>query len=97
MNKFQQRLQQAGLKANMRVADLARWFGRPHATLQGWVYRGIEPGGGPGDVAHIKSLLDLLETMTRKKTGFPIPIGLSPKDRIAYIKDIRDKVFPPET
>ena len=95
---FQARLRHIMQVGNLRVADLARWFGRPHATVRGWVEQGIEPGGGPLDIKHIHALLDLLEAAAKPKRNgpklLPVPIGYGPKDRKTYLSDLRARLLP---
>jgi hypothetical protein len=90
---FERRLHWCMRNGNLRVADLARWFARPHGTVRGWVKRSLNPGGSDLDVEHIHNLLDLLETMIKRKTGFPLPIGLSPRERETRVLQTREKVF----
>ncbi len=40
---FQKRLQRVMRRRNMRVADLARAFGRPYMTVREWVLNGRNP------------------------------------------------------
>lgn len=85
---FQARLQSVQRAGNLHVADLARWFDRPDATVRGWVERGTMPGGGPIDKAHAIEMLGLLEMLVKQKRGFPIP-RLSPTARIEHLMHIR--------
>lgn len=85
---FQQRLKKVMAGGNLRVADLARWFERPHATVTSWVKDGYEPAGGAIDVGTIQWRLKILERLVRGKRKFPVP-RLSPKARITYIENIR--------
>jgi hypothetical protein len=85
---FQKRLLACQRGGNMTVADLARWFDRPYQTVRSWVEQGIEPGGGPIDRYHAANLLTLLETLVKKKVGFPVP-RLPPKERIAHLLTVR--------
>lgn len=58
----------------MTVADLARWFDRPDATVRSWVHLGHTPTGGPADQEEIEKLLVLLEKLIRvghKPLPFP--------------------------
>lgn len=77
---------------NLRVADLARWFDRPHPTVSTWVKQGRQPSGGPTDVEHFHALLDLLEQLVKKNKGFPVP-RLSPGARIEHVSEIRKRLF----
>lgn len=52
---FQKELLAVQRAANFTVADLSRWFQRPHATVRCWT-RGTEPAGGPLDVNEVKKL-----------------------------------------
>lgn len=85
---FQQRLKKVMAGGNLRVADLARWFERPHSTVTSWVNDGWEPGGGPHDRDTVMSQLHDLEVLVRRKKQFPVP-RLSPRNRIAYLDGIR--------
>lgn len=85
---FQKRLLACQRGGNLTVADLARWFDRPYQTLRSWTEQDITPGGGPIDREHAESLLVLLETLIKKKRGFPVP-RLTPKKRVVYIAQIR--------
>ena len=85
---IQRRLQTCMRRGNLRVADLARWFERPHPTVRGWAYLGIRPGGGPHDVEQVHVLLKTLEFLIQKKKGFPMP-RLSPRLRKKHLGDIR--------
>lgn len=89
---IQRRLQTCMKRGNLRVADLARWFDRPHPTVRGWALKGIRPGGGPHDIEHVHELLGLLEKLVRTKRGFPLP-RLSPRARKKHIVDIRSALF----
>ena len=90
---IQRRLQVCMKRGNLRVADLARWFDRPHPTVRGWALKGTRPGGGPHDVEHVTQLLGLLETLIKKRKGFPLP-RLSPRARKSYITEMRENLFP---
>lgn len=87
---WQRRLQTAQRAGNLTVADLARWFDRPHATVRTWVCDGREPGGGPLDIQHAQALLGLLETLIARKKGFPLP----QKGRRQKLLEIRAAVLP---
>lgn len=94
MNKktFQHRLRACSRGGNLTVADLGRWFARPYQTVRSWHDRGIEPGGGPIDKDHAESMLKLLETMIRKRQGFPLP-RLAPSARAGHLMKIRSAVM----
>lgn len=87
MQTFQERLTKAMREGNLTVADLARWFSRPHPTVRGWVMGGAL-GGAWLDTAEIEALLQKLENRIKKRNGFPVP-RLSPTDRIQYLTQIR--------
>lgn len=91
---FQKRLRACQKKGNLTVADLARWFDREYATIRGWVEDGVQPGGGPADKQHALSVLILLETLIEREKGFPVPVGLVPKKRVAHVMKIRQAVMP---
>jgi len=58
---FQQRLQRCRERGNLTVADLARWFDRPYATVRSWLTEGWEPGDGPVTRRRMEERLRLLE------------------------------------
>lgn len=72
---------------NLTIADLARWFKRPHPTVRGWVHGGAV-GGAALDKSEVFVMLERLENMLRKRKGLPIP-RLSPASRIAYLEELR--------
>ena len=70
MPSFQQRLKTCMRRGNLRVADLARWFGRRHSTLRGWVVDGREPAGTPADVRELfGQLVDLEKRVNETPAG----------------------------
>jgi hypothetical protein len=84
---FQDRLKKVMATGNLTVADLARWFDRPHPTVNGWVRDGGNVGGATLDVAYVYAQLDKLERMIRKKQGFPVP-RMPRQKRIGYLAEI---------
>jgi hypothetical protein len=88
---IQARLETCMRKGNLRVSDLACWFGRPHPTVRGWVKRGIQPGGGPMDQEQVEVLLGVLESMIGKNKRFPVPL-MGPRQRKAYVARVRATV-----
>ena len=94
---FKTRLDNILLRGNLRVSDLARWFDRPHPTVNGWVKRGLNPSGGPADVDHAYSMMGLLEALLKvKHCGLPVPQGMSPKHRKMYVMKIRNIALNPK-
>lgn len=87
---FQQRLQTVMTGGNLTIADLARWFDRPHPTVGFWVRDGKEPGGGPLDAAMVMARLAKLEKLIKQKKGLPIP-RLSPQQRMAHMEAIKGR------
>lgn len=87
MNSLQQRLAAILHDGNLTIADLARWFGRPHPTVSGWV-RGGQVGGAQLDTAYIWAQVLVLERRIRKRQGFPVP-RLSRADRARYLEKLR--------
>jgi len=85
---FQARLVRLLEHGNLTVADLARWFGRSHPTVRGWVLRGHRPMGAPGDVKEVMDRTTQLEYLLKRKRGLPVP-RMSNRDRGAYIETIR--------
>ncbi len=89
---FQQRLKKVLKGGNLTVADLSRWFDRPDPTVRDWVERGRAPSGAPGDLEHVKALLELLEAMITKKVGLPVP-RMSQVKRKDYLGTIRQNAL----
>lgn len=85
MKKTKDRLAAVMRDGNLRVSDLARWFGRPHATVRLWSTGNSDIGGTIMDKAFILERLDQLERMVRKQTPL-IPQGLTPKQRIEAVE-----------
>jgi hypothetical protein len=86
---FAARLHSTLSQGNLTVADLSRWFDRPHPTVRGWIKNGFDPRGGPHDVAHVHALLEALETLIRKRRDLPLKRGISRATRIAHIEGLR--------
>ena len=86
---FSVRLQDVLQKGNLRVADLAKLFERPHPTVNGWVKRGLNPGGGPADVDGAYVMLEKLESYLQRSKMLPVPTGKSPDWRIRYVNKLR--------
>jgi hypothetical protein len=85
---FGHRLRVVLKKGNLRVADLARWFEKPHATVSEWVRNNRQPTGAPGDLEFIFELLEAIEKLIEQKRGFPVP-RLPPSKRIAYMESAK--------
>lgn len=83
------RLQDVLKKGNLRVADLARLFARPHPTVNGWVKRGLNPGGGALDVDDAYIMLEKLESYVQRSKMLPVPLGMPPDKRIRYVNKLR--------
>lgn len=85
-NGFQKRLLGAQRKANFTVADLARWFGRPHPTVRCWT-QGTRPAGGPLDADRVEKGLARLEALA--KNG-KLPLAwMRPKEKIKQLRLLR--------
>lgn len=86
------RLQNVMRDGNLTISDLARWFGRPFATVRGWV-RGRDMNGAEGDRALVMERLKLIERRIRERAGLPVPqfppgkMG-APSLRIAYLNKL---------
>lgn len=87
---FNERLRVVQKKGNLRVADLARWFEKPHATVSEWVKNGRQPTAAPGDLEFINNSLGRLEDLIAQKRGFPVP-RLSPQQRIAHLDAVKQE------
>ena len=62
---FQQSLQRVMEVGNLRVADLAKLFGRRHSTVRGWVVDGREPAGTAADHRELFARLSAIEDEAR--------------------------------
>lgn len=83
---FKQRLLRAQRQANFTVADLARWFERPHPTVRCWT-KGTRPSGGHLDVARTEKALTKLETLVRRRK---LPLSwMRPRDKIKTLRSLR--------
>ena len=95
MRSFSERLQAVLSKGNLRVADVARIFARPHSTVNGWAQRGLNPSGGPADVEDAYVMLGKLESYLQRSKMLPVPTKLSPLNRIKFIKKLRHLMLSP--
>lgn len=68
-NSFQARLTRVMDLGNLRVADVARWFGRRHSTVRGWVVDGREPAGTAADVRTLFQQLNELRDFVLERRG----------------------------
>lgn len=93
---FGQRLQQVMEQGNLRMADLARWFGRPNPTIRGWVKDGLHPHGGPQDVNDTYAMLVKLENYVLRSDLLPVPKHLSPVNRIKRVNKLRKRAIDGE-
>lgn len=87
MASFQKRLQDTMKGGNLRVADLARWFGRPDPTVRQWVNYGVLPSGGAHDRDDIERQLTALEKSIKAGKHLPLAKRLSPADRIQRLTE----------
>jgi hypothetical protein len=88
---FQERLLGCLKGGNLTVADLARWFNKPHPTVRGWT-NGFEPRGTSSDVDFVFTMLTTLETLVRKRFKLPIAPNVRRADRIKQIDELRRAV-----
>ena len=88
MATFQQRLEKVSKAGSLTTADLSTWFGRPYATVRGWL-QGYDPWGPNGDAARVA--LDTLERAVQRRQGFPVPVHLSPVARRDHVRRMRDE------
>lgn len=79
---FQKRLQRALRDGNLTVADLARLFGRSHATVRSWIRDGYEPRGGAADRVHLGDRLNDLELKIKRQA---VPPGLDRESRRQFL------------
>ena len=87
MSEFRERLQRAMLDGNMTPSDLARFLRRPRPTVQGWI-AGSELGGGANDRIAVMLRLTQLEKLISEGKQLPIPAGMSPPKRKAYLLEL---------
>lgn len=88
MKSFEQRLNDLMRCGNLRVADLARWFGRPHATVRGWA-NGTPMNGTAFENAFIIAALNDLEVRLKRGRGLPVP-RMSLRARILYMGKLKN-------
>lgn len=89
MKDFSARLNSCMQDGNLTVADISRWFCRPHPTVRGWIRNGFDPRGGPHDVEYLFSMLDALESTIKKRRDLPLKRGTSRAARIRQIEGLR--------
>ena len=89
MTKLSARLEFCLQYGNLTVADLSRWFDRPHPTVRGWVANQFKPRGGPHDVMHVYKMLEGLERLIRERQKLPLQRGISRTARIRQIERLR--------
>jgi hypothetical protein len=80
---FARRLEKVSKDGLLTTADLSTWFGRPYATVRGWL-QGYEPWGPNGEEA--RRALTVLERAVEHENGFPVPIHLSPIARREHVR-----------
>ena len=67
---FQVRLKKVMEVGNLRVADLAKLFGRRHSTVRGWVVDGREPAGTAADIRELFARLSAIELCAKHWKAF---------------------------
>jgi hypothetical protein len=88
--EFAARLKKVLAEGNLTIADLARWFNRPHPTVAGWVKGGrVGRELAPLDAAYVTAQLVQLERRLAKKDGLPVPVGVSARKRKQYFDGLR--------
>lgn len=90
---FATRLKKVSRAGLLTTADLSTWFGRPYATVRGWV-QGREPGVPPHEPwgpngEEARRLLAALESAILHRRGFPVPIHLGPVQRKQHVQKAR--------
>ena len=85
---FQSRLQRCVERGNLTVADLARWFGRPYATVRCWLVDGWQPAGGPVTIKRMQHRLKLLEATVAQwgRDLRDLPMGQRAKQLVRHGK-----------
>lgn len=68
-NAFASELGKVMRDGNLRVADVARWFGRRHSTVRGWVVDGREPAGTAADTRALFRRLNGLRHLAERQRG----------------------------
>jgi hypothetical protein len=77
-------------RGSLTLADLARWFGRPHATVRTWYTLNREPREGYRD--EVLRRLKMLEDEIIRRRGvarFPgpfVPVEITKRERPLYLK-----------
>jgi hypothetical protein len=89
VHSFQSRLKQVSKAGLLTTADLSTWFGRPYATVRGWL-QGYEPWGPNGEEA--RRALGVLERAVKAHKGFPVPVHLSPIARREHVRRMRHEL-----
>jgi hypothetical protein len=87
MVTFSDRLNRCAGAADLTLADLSRWFDRPHATVNTW-RKGRTPFGPAGREAEAD--LERLEHAVRFDSRLPIPPKLTPTARIHLLQEVRN-------
>jgi len=85
----QKRLLRIMKRGNLTVADLARWFDRPHATVRGWVEGGRIGLAAEMDRVYIYTEMGNLERRIIAKDGLPVP-RLKTSERLAYLEKLKN-------
>jgi hypothetical protein len=88
MATFTDRLQRCAARSEMTTSDLARWFGRPRATVNTWL-NGRTPFGPAAKLADLR-LRQLEHSITNRPQHYPVPAHLSWKEREKYVRGMRD-------
>lgn len=85
MKSFQFRIREVKNRADLTIADLRTWFGRPYATVWRWVESGWVPRGPAGRKA--EQDLERLENALIAGSLFPVPPHVSGRLRQAYVRN----------
>jgi hypothetical protein len=86
---LQKRLERMLEAGNLTVADLARWFDRPHATVRGWVKGGRLGLTARLDAIYVETQLRNLERRLETKAGLPVP-RMPSRQRIGYLSKLKN-------
>ena len=99
---FQSRLERVKKSGRLTTADLSVLFARPYATVRSWLagkslkhrnnarQEGYEPWGPNGEAA--RAFLPVLERAAQNNKGLPVPVALSPPERVAYVKRLAKRL-----
>lgn len=87
---FQERLRRVLADGGLRVADLARWLDRDHATISGWT-KGVTPTAAPGVLNALINRLAQLEIAISERK-LPLPAYVAKDRRLRYLARLKGQM-----